>query len=501
VALSPLHLLVLLSLALGALLWGVTLILGGQGVQLQRYLALLGFYGVCSAVFVVSRIRRGNLQLFEIPVFMTILYFVQFGLVPLRNFIDPTQLDVILSANGEELVQALSYIILGMMAFWAGCELVRRKEVDRISARPATQSVVPKSNQAGVLFAFGALYAVGFITKVYLLKNHLYEYVGSTDKYFENLASMQVLNYVQQFGTLALIVATIERYRNRPDPLWRFLFVAALASEIFWGLISGMKTVLLQNFVVVALVSSFVMKRLNLRWLVGLFFALVLVYPLSNAYRSLVREEGVEVTSLEEAVSAAQMAYSRVQAGGSTTEDVWRQGLASTLQRVDLLTCVAQVLALGDRASIARGHVPWWMLPFYPFIPRFLWPSKPILQQGGLFTAALAGHGDSYSAGSSTAMTYPGDLYLQFGLLGVPIGMFVLGAFLQWVTNRVSPSVEPRDLFVYADVFLFVTWIECDAFFVWASLIKMLVILYALRLLIYGRSKGISLVRRSARRG
>lgn len=228
-ALSSLHLAVILSLALGAVLWGETFIRGGQGVQLQRYLALLGFYGVSSAVFVVSRIRRAKLQLFEIPVFITITFFLQFGLIPVRNFIDPSQLDVNLSANGEELVPALAYVILGMMAFWMGCELFRRKEKesDRISPTPRPQRMALEPQKAGVLLACGGLYAIGFITRVYLLRDHLFSYTTSIGKYYENLASMQVLNYVSQFGILALIVATIERYRRRLDPLWRMLFIAA----------------------------------------------------------------------------------------------------------------------------------------------------------------------------------------------------------------------------------------------------------------------------------
>src|SRR5437588_4245235 len=99
---TPFHLLVFLSLALGAAIWGATLILGGQEFQLQRYLPVLGIYGVSSAVFVVSRIRRGKLHLFELPVFMTVMFLLQVGLLPLRNFIDPEQLDKNLSANGEE---------------------------------------------------------------------------------------------------------------------------------------------------------------------------------------------------------------------------------------------------------------------------------------------------------------------------------------------------------------------------------------------------------------
>jgi len=501
-AVTPLHLLVSLVLALGALIWGATFIFGGEGLQLHKYLALLGFYGVSSAVFVTSRIRRAKLQLFEIPVFITAMFFLEFGLVPLRNFIDPTQLEVNLSTNGEELVQALFYIILGMMAFWVGCELARHQEGDRIALGPETQSSVPNSNKAGVLLAFGALYAVAFTTKVYLFKKHLYAYVGSSDAYYANLASMQVLNQVSQLGSLALIVATIERYRDRYNPLWRMLYIVALSSEILWGLISGMKGLVLQNFLVVALVSSFVMRRLNLRWFVILFFGLVLLYPVSNAYRSIVRGRGAEgVTSFEGAAEAAKTAFNNVGEGESTIGDHWREGLNQLFERLDLLTSVAQVLTLGSRASMVKGDVQWWMLPIYPFIPRFLWPTKPILDEGARFTLALQGRsGDLISAGSSTAVTYPGDLYLQFGLLGIAGGMFVLGVMAQWFTNRVAGPVEPPELFLYAAVFFFGFPYESDAFDMWASFIKFLAILYVVRLVVYGPRKRASAVHQSVHR-
>lgn len=501
-AVSPLHLLVLLSLALGGLVWGTTFIFGGHGLQLQRFLGLLGFYAVSSAVFVASRIRRAKLQLFEIPVFLTIMCFFQFGLAPLRNFIDPAQLDKNLAENGEELVQALSYVQLGMLAFWLGCELFRHKKTEQISPTPRPRSMVLEPQKGGVLLAFGALYGAGFITKVYLLKNHLFAYTTSMGKYYDNLASMQVLNSVSQFGVLALIVATIARYRHPHDSIWRVLFKVVLISEIFWGLISGMKGLVLQNFLVVALVSSFVMRKLNLKWFVILFFGLVLLYPFVNAYRLVVRGgEAADITSFAAAAEAGQMAVSKTGGGESTVGDLGREGLDHALERLDLLTSVAQVLALGSRASMVKGDVHWWTLPFYPFVPRFLWPSKPILDEGARFTLALEGRsGDISTAGSSTAITYPGDLYLQFGLLGIPVGMLVLGIVTQWFTNRVSHSVEPRDLFLYTAVFLLGFSIETDAFDLWATLLKLLAILCVVRLVVYGPRRRISGVWHSASR-
>jgi hypothetical protein len=181
------------------------------------------------------------------------------------------------------------------------------------------------------------------------------------------------------------------------------------------------------------------------------------------------------------------MAFSRMGEGGSTTGSFLNEGLDSALRRLDLLTNVAQVLALGPRAALVKGNVHWWMLPFYPFVPRAIWPSKPILDEGGWFTVALSGgFGDARTIGSSTAITYPGDLYLQFGLWGIPLGMFVLGVAAQWFANRVSGPVIPRELFVYAVIFVIGFPLEADVFSVWTSLIKLLATLYVLRLLIYG---------------
>jgi hypothetical protein len=474
------------SLALGAVVWGATFIFGGEGRELQRYLALLAVYGFSCAVFVGSRIRRGRLQIFELPVFMTGLLFLQFGLVPLRNFMDSAQPDPNLSVSGEELVRALSYVILGTLAFWLGCELARGKKGDRVSPSPDTQSIVPESRKASVLIILVALYAVSFATKLRLLQDQLFSYVGSLEKYYEHLASMQELNSVSQLGTLALIVVAIESYRQRHSAFWRAIFIVVFCSEVLWGLMSGMKGLVFQNFIVVALVSSLVTRRLILRWLVIPFFALLLLYPFSNAYRSLVRGGDVEVTSFEGAARAGQMAFSKVGEGEATTGDLWREGLN---HRMDLLTSVAQVLSLGPRASLVKGDIHWWILPVYPFVPRFLWPSKPILDEGGWFTVALrGGSGDAATVGSGTAITYPGDLYLQFGLLGIPIGMCMLCLAVQWFANRVSGHIKPRDLFVYAAVFLFGFPLEVDVFSMWSSLIKLLVSLCVLRLLIYGSS-------------
>jgi hypothetical protein len=487
-ALSPIHLAVVLTLALSAAAGGGALILGGRGLQLQAYLAILAFYTVCSATFVFSRIRRARLQVFEIPVFITGMFLLEFGLIPLRNFVDPNEIDRRLSANGAELVRTLLYVTLGMIAFWIGCELVRRRS-NEISGRWREQTWVPGPRRTGLLLVTAGLYAASSVTKYYLLKNHLYSYLGSIETYYENLASVQVLNVVSEFGTLVLIVIAIERFRAKLDPLWRTIFICVFTSELLWGLLSGMKGLVLQNFILVALVSSFVERKLKLRWLVLPFLALIALYPFSQSYRQVVNAGKEGITSFAEGAKAGRQAYEQVGGAGRDAGYSWREGVNLTLQRMDLLTCVAQVFALNPQeASMVKGEVKWYLLPLYPFIPRLLWHNKPILDEGARFTLALRGDfGDTLNAGSSTAVTYPGDLYLQFGFPGILLGMFLFGVVAQWFTNRVTGPLAPPTLFVYTSVYLFGFPYEVGAFEVWTGFLKLLAIVYLLKLAIYGR--------------
>lgn len=151
------------------------------------------------------------------------------------------------------------------------------------------------------------------------------------------------------------------------------------------------------------------------------------------------------------------------------------------MSRLDLLQSVGLIMALGLRAKRLLGNERWWMLPLDPFIPRLVWHSKPILNEGARFSAAL-GYGDR----TSTAVTYLGDLYLRGGLAGIVLGMFALGIVAQWLTDTVTGPVDRRRLFIYAAIFLTFTDMEADAFSFWSGFIKTFAILSIIAWFVYG---------------
>lgn len=474
------HLFLLWFVSLAAALWGAFFVLGARGVQFEQYLLLLGFFGLASALFIFSRVRENSMGVFYFPVFLTLLLFFRFGLAPLACFLDPRNLSPDFGGQYEYLLRALEYVIIGMLAFWAGCALAAREHRPE---RWESAEQTAKPDRAGYSTLTVALlaYAGVFAIRLYLLHAHLYAYVGTWKAYYANLSLLQVLGTVASLGGAGVLVfVTIERYFHPSDmPCW-LLFWVVLVSEVAWGLASGMKARAIQPLIIVAIISSLIQRRFRKRWVAVALLGLVAVYPFSNNYRRLVRQEG-GLASPAAVASTGLQALSQTQASGSSASNWAQSGWRMSVKRLDMLTSVGLVLWLGHRARLLQGKERWWMVAYYPFVPRFVWPSKPILNKGLRFSAATGS-----VATSSMAITYPGDLYALYGLPGIVLGMFLLGVVCQALTNTITRRLDKRRLFVYAAMFMAVSHLETDAFSYLTSLMKTFVLLSAAALVIYG---------------
>jgi len=474
------HFLLLVFASLAAVLWGAALILGTEGIQFEQYLLLLGFLGLASAAFIFSRIRENPMGVFYFPVFLTILIFLRFGVAPVACFLDPQSLSPQFDGHYGFLLRALEYVIVGMPAFWAGCSLALRKN-SRGGPQSADRPRERGHAEHSVLAWAVAIYAVVFATQLYLLHAQLYAYTASWKAYYAHLSSLQVLGTVSTVGgATALVLITIEKYFHPSDMPARLLFWLILALEVGWGLASGMKSEVLQPFIIVAIISSLIERRFKKGWVAVALLGLIVLYPLSNNYRRLVLHQG-GLASAAGVASAGLKALSETEQEQSGLSGLFQNGWRLSVGRFDMLTSMGLVLWLGPGTDSLQGEERWWMIPYYPFIPRFIWQSKPILNEGARFSVAL-GYGDH----TSTAVTYPGDLYAKYGLPGILAGMFLLGVVSQWLTNTITGTLDKRHLFVYTAIFLIFTDMEIDAFSYWASLIKGLVMLSVIALIVYG---------------
>jgi len=480
-----LHLLLLVALTFAVMVWGVTLVAGARGHDLEQFITVACFFGVACAFFVVLRVSVSFHTFFELPVFMTVLAFLEFGVAPIISFLNPAALSRNFHGDNSFFLPALEIVIVGMVAFWLGAGTGRLGKQPPGIVNPVSLPSQP-ARQLTVILAT-CLYLCGFMAKIYLLRSGMFSYLSSATVVDSRLAEMQVWGVVCFFGLYSLIVFAVEAYSHPEDKVRAALFWAVLASESVWGLISGMKSQFLFNLIAVALVSSLIKRKLQVGMIATAILAFIVIYPLISRYRALVRTKASDATTSFSAATAAMQGAATASADQERTAADWAAtGLTSAMTRVDMTQNVALLLAYQDRAYLLEGDERLWMIPVYPFIPRFVWPEKPVENSGQRFTRLLGG-----AENLSTSCTAPGDLYvLHGGILGVLLGMFLLGLGAQWLTNPVARNPSKRNIFVYACMFFAYACWETDFFAFSTNVIRSFVLVQVLALAIYGPARG-----------
>src|ERR1700751_311682 len=88
---------------------------------------------------------------------------------------------------------------------------------------------------------------------------------------------------------------------------------------------------------------------------------------------------------------------------------------------------------------------------YYAFIPRILWPEKPIVSRGAWFTTYVGSARSEEEATTSTGMTAFGEWYWNFSIPGVVIGTFLTVALFSglWRLAGSCPIYKPLNMVLY----------------------------------------------------
>ncbi len=149
-------------------------------------------------------------------------------------------------------------------------------------------------------------------------------------------------------------------------------------------------------------------------------------------------------------------------------------GSSALLDRSANLAQLTNVVNLVKRNGFYDGRASAPIIT--ALIPRALWPDKPLIQLGAWFALEIgvAYKAEGGRANNSINMTVSGELYLDFGWVGVVIGSFLFGLFFAVLWNatqfyssatNISGTIFGGYLFVlsiggYADLQIVVTLIS-----------------------------------------
>lgn len=118
----------------------------------------------------------------------------------------------------------------------------------------------------------------------------------------------------------------------------------------------------------------------------------------------------------------------------------------SPFQRNANINKVSAIFDLVNRNGFYKGKSIAYMK--YAFIPRIIWPDKPIIQQGGWFAKEIKMGREVGGGRHSNAinMTIPGELYLNFGWPGVVAGCIGVGFLIMLIWESTGFWTQPFNL-------------------------------------------------------
>lgn len=166
-------------------------------------------------------------------------------------------------------------------------------------------------------------------------------------------------------------------------------------------------------------------KKFPIKSLVVVVLAyFMLIYPIVSAYRS----SGL----VDRARSGSEMLLDLVDfiAAGSWLElqsdvNAWKH-----LDRSLLLYLSLIIEDSGDKVPYLNGDS--YMEAASIFVPRLLLPTKPSMNLGNIYARRYGIIGE-HDLRTNVSPTYMGEQYMNFGLLGVLIGMALMGRLAIWV--------------------------------------------------------------------
>ncbi|MGB7924617.1 MAG: hypothetical protein WCF57_15355 [Pyrinomonadaceae bacterium] len=314
----------------------------------------------------------------------------------------------------------LVYVALGFAGLTAGFALPWGKTLgEKLAGRvpnwnwQSSDLLVP----CGLLLVVGQLISVGALSAGALG----FQRVETIDSFSATLSSLS------SFVAMASFLLWFAIFRATR---WTFHFKVATVLLIILipssAIISGSRGGLLHSLIPIAMAYWLSGRRVKVRH--GVMFGLLGTTALlvGMVYGSTFRfVKGVEDrVDVNEYLKASTTALGVI--GDRSLGDNLSFGFAQLSERFETTSSLAVVVANYEKLNqyeadygIANNI---WTYTWTAFIPRFIWNDKPLISDARAYSALYFDFGEN-----SFALTPIGDLLRNFGPIGIPIGMALLG--------------------------------------------------------------------------
>ena len=437
-------------------------------------LFLIPLAAICAAPLLYMRKLNDRFALLAI---FFLMYFMWYGIEDLFRLLGiaaPAEL-----TEGGLLDRAEVAILLGGVLVQAGYLLV-------CSLRQVSATRRAREWPELLLLAGGtAIWLIAtYLTwrfKVYIIKDAS---VDSITRGLHGLSGFEadefmLATYLQPASLMILLYGYHKYRRGYIAPI----VIAVILVQFTLGFVDDGKGEALSGVALFIITKFLVDGRIPKAWLVAGIAVVALAYPLLQANRA-VRH----ARELSHDAAAADLAGAFMQALAATKSEDSSSGRPaehreSVFERASMKDTVEVMFAkLGHGVEFRHGETLEPLLTF--FIPRSLWPDKPSVQLGLLVTKEFFPENQSIDVNLSDSQL--GELYWNFGWIGIVVGMLCIGFILGLVGHAcdLSGSVTlTRVLVLGVTIQLIVIGFESSIATQYSEWLRMMIAIGALHLL------------------
>jgi hypothetical protein len=372
------------------------------------------------------RVRR---DILDAPGLYAVMTIILLGLVSLVWLETPSDRGP--GLEQDDIAAALRLVAVGLVAFGVGARLVSTSQ----PRQPISFARELASTPGMLMTVFiVALAGVGFAISL-----RAYGFIADPEASARVAAFQQVLSLL---GTLVglVVLATALTYFATGDRRLRAPLVIFALVKIALGFFVGIKASALEPLVFILLAYVAVRLRLPLKTLaVASILTFVFLVPANLTFRAAVREEQATPSqALRTAISTPPASDLQTAAGSAIDYAFFRFRSIDSIALIQALTPSVFPFADGSKYTL--------LLPII-LVPRAIWTDKPTVSEGGTFAHTY--WQIRVKERTSTQLTQIGDLYRNFGYLGVVIGLFCWGIVTSAGLLAYRRWWSPRAEFVY----------------------------------------------------
>lgn len=430
-------------------------------------------------------VNNSPLRLFQFPVICSIsLFFFGFFLPFLRYIFEESWFEfrhlIPASENFYWLSFSLCAVILAHESMWIGYGSKTAVLVGTAFRRALVQAGILKQQAAPSIIVLLCIFLISIGVRVVCISLGIYGYVNNANRLNSFAYISQFLWIASSAGRISLFLLAFRAFVRKTDARSKelFLLIPIVSTEVFFGMMSGFKSQVFMPIATMLAAYYLARGRISLALSGVLAFSIICAYVIVEPLRRLAYTNQITAGDLNELVNAVTMIAQDNLEGGNETNSF---SLFRLQERLDLLnyTAVAFHFANHDSASDS-SHPDFFqeivLVPVSSFVPRFLWESKAVVNDGRWFSTAVLGMPSTVN--TSTAMGPVAYLYFAGGLPAIPL-LFLLIGLLQRATTEAFSNAGLSGILIIVGLVPVIGLIETNVSSVLTHFIRYFVVLLA----------------------